>query len=1248
MRKFFILFLLLSTVVYSQNDYSKVMDLLLANKRDDARKLFDKQFSESKISNIDLLFLDAFLDEEQGKLYYDESLLKNIENLPNSQYYIAPFINKGFISGNINSEGFDDTMLKKIDFLGNSEKFKNLPVTIYRKAISERKKLNYDEAIKYFDALHVITQWQFCGVFENLNGSGLDTEYEPETHPESDLLFNANSNGQVGWYVPKKYQKEAYHFFSNEAEYGSGIIYAQTFITVPDDKQYLLSFGTSIGIKVFINDVEVYVNNETGKTNLDAFNLKLNLKKGTNRILFKIAIASNGDYMSGSLKNIDKTIPTEVTYYNQYKPYNSSTFEEINPEEVDLDYELYFENLVKNNPNNVLYRLFLYQAYEANNKKEKAHDALDELDKKYPKSSFISRYFVNSYRLDDNNQKVDEIIKNIENNDKDYFLITLQKAKDTDWLRNAQIKELEEYRDKSKQYKSNFYGTMFDFILASRNSDIDKMLELINNLTLESNNNETFKKLSATLYYKLKDDKTKYIEILEGIVETRENFEVNNLLVDFYKDSNRKDDVKYIIQEQLKNYFYLNTFRDRSIEILLNEDRYDEALALVNENLEYFPYSFLNMEQKATVYNYKKNTKEAEKYIRESLSHNSANSTLRKRLYDITKTPDEIEEVAVKDVYKIIKERRNTSLKGDYGVTTLLDEYIVNILPEGGRKSKVTYLYEITSEKGIEEMKEYSISTYSNNILKSEIVKIDGSIVPAEEGSGTLVFTDLKVGDVIFVQYEVYENSSGRFYKDFDLSCYFNSVYPEVEVIFGFICPPNTQYTYDFTNGTVPFTTKKINNKTCTIWKRTNVPAMYLHEAYSPNFNDLTNTIRIGTIKSWKEISNWYSDLVKKNLKLDKITKKAFVEIFPNGVTGLSQEEVAKKIYNYIETNITYSSLDFRQSGYVPQKPSKTILTKLGDCKDVSTLFVALSELAGLKANLVLVTTNDNGFKSMILPSNDFNHCIVKVILEGKDYFIELTDKFLPFKALPSSLYYADALVISFDKVENENSKLIKIPFDNALQNSISTKTVVEITENNKSYLNTITVQGANKAYYNELYSNATTEDMRKKQIEEDYNTKLKKIVSLQSSKVIKNEMFDKDITIETKFTVSEHLQTVGSLKITDLPFIDKVYTRDIIALESRKYDIEYFDYENCNEYHSEITLNVPQDTKITEVPESKYFTYKEHRYAITFELVKPNSLKVSRNVTLNWDTIPASEYLEYKKYIENVIQAEEQIIGFK
>ncbi|MEQ3690705.1 MAG: hypothetical protein ABNG98_04245, partial [Flavobacterium sp.] len=245
MKKTLIYLVFLFTLnVFSQNDYSKVVDLLIANKREEARSLFDKQFSKSKDQSIDLLFLDAMIDEELGRLSYDETLIKKLEKLENAKFYIDPFINTNFVMGHINDSGYDDLVYKKIDFLSQSSVFQNLDIVKYRKATSEAKRLNHTEAKAYYSKLNVITDWQFCGVFENLNSSGLDTEYEPEIYAKNDKLFDANSNGKIGWYIPKNDQNDGYQFFYNEREYGSGVIFAQTFINVPENKEYLLQFGT--------------------------------------------------------------------------------------------------------------------------------------------------------------------------------------------------------------------------------------------------------------------------------------------------------------------------------------------------------------------------------------------------------------------------------------------------------------------------------------------------------------------------------------------------------------------------------------------------------------------------------------------------------------------------------------------------------------------------------------------------------------------------------------------------------------------------------------------------------------------------------------------------------------------------------------------------------------------------------------------------------------------------------------------
>lgn len=1249
MKKIVLLCLLITNFLFSQNSEKKVWDLLLANKRTEARKVFDKELKSQLDKNVDILILDAFIDMELGKLNFDTEFIQKFVAFQNVENYMYPIYYEPFMLDRVSENGYTDYTYQKIDILAADAKFKDDLFVIYNKAIADFKRKNYDGHKENLKRLNRITAWQFCGVFENLNDSGIDTEYEPELYAKNDKLFDANSNGKIGWYVPEVKQTEGYHFFYNESEYGNGIIYAQTFIESSSEREVVLNFGTSSSVKIFVNDTEVFYNNDVQNTDLNAFKLKFKLQSGMNRILMKLSTKGSSDYFFASLTDENGKVIPDLSFHDTFKDYKTSTMDALNPVELNPNFENYFLNLVKQNPSNVLYQLLLFEAYLNNNKNDLADDVIELLHQKYPASSLIKVKLLKFYNSKGETQKSQEISKNLELSDENYYYTIYSKLSDDDWIKTGNIKELEYFAEKSKTLISRQIVTLYGIILASRNSDVDKMVSLITELLQNSNNNELYVTNFSYIYDALKKDKAKTISMLEKLTSEKDNFLAQSTLISYYKSADRKEDVNTILLSRMNKYPYYNYVMDDYIEILNSEQKYNEALLLIEKGLKNFPYSYKYMEKKGNAFNALKDIKSAEKMFRQSLTHHSGNTTLRKKLYDISKVPDEIEQVETKDVYKLIKERRNSNLKNDYGVTMLLDEYIVNIFPEGGRKSKIKIVYEVTGENGIEELKEYNLNSNYNTILKSEIVNKDGSVVPAEQGRGQLVFTNLRVGDVIFIEYESLDNSTGRFYKDFNVASSFNGIYPCVESIFGIIYPTDVIFKTAITNGEIPSTVKKIGTKNYKSWTKKNSQAIPLLENYAPNYSDLTNIVHVGTINSWGDIANWYSDLVKKNLKVDKITTSTFNELFPKGVKELSEIEIAKKIYKYIEDNITYSSLDFRQSGFVPQKPSKTITTKLGDCKDVSTLFVAMANQAGLKSNLVLVLTNDNGFNSMQLPDNNFNHCIVRLELAGKDYYIELTNKYLPFNSLPTSLYKANALNISFDKAVNEKAKLISISNENALVNIGKSKTEVTIDEKAKIYKHTAMISGTGKSYYNELFSNATSEDVRKREFEEDLNARLKTNITLNKVELIGvNETYEKDITVETNFSVSERLQSVGSLKITSIPFFDKVYTRSIISSETRNYAISYYTYENTNQYDSEIILNIAEGSKFTEIPENKNFRFKEHEYEITFQLLSPNSLKIHRKVSVPWTDISVAEYEAYKKFVEDVIEVEEQVVGFK
>ena len=1241
-----LLFIFNFTFFNAQVNYQPVLDLLIANKRQDARKLFDKNFSKTKDSNIELLLLDLLLEVEMGKTMFDETFIKKIEKFSESKHYVAALMNEKFIFGDVNDESYDDLTFVKGDFLAQSPLFSQILDVKYTSAILAQRRRDFEKYKSYMSQLNSINEWQRCGAFENLNGSGLNTEYEPETYAKNDKLFDANSNGKLGWYNPIKHENEGYTIFYNEDEYGSGVMYAQTFIDVPETKKYIFRFGASGGIKFFLNDEEIIVKEDIQRNNLDAFLYEFELPKGMNRLLVKLDASKSYNYFSAAFNQLDGKPAKDLRFYDKYQPYNQKQTVQIN--ELELPFEVYFKNLVQSNPKNVLYRYLLFHAYMANQKKELAHDVIEDLEAEFTKSSFISTLVMNYYTVENDENKVQELVKNMEQDDPSYYFNAYLKIADRDWLTNASKSELDKFHDYTKDFLSPGASLLFDFIKASKDSNIDLMFSIYDNLIKSFNNPSKMVTTGAELYKQLKNDKDTYYAKLKAYDDKYFDFSVNSNLISHYKQLNQKDQVKALMQKNIDMSPNANYGRTDLIDEYIKDNNYESALQLIDENIAYFPYSFVNFEKKAEVLNLNKHKKGAEEYYKKALLHNASSTKLRTALYEILQLKDEIEEAETKDVYDLIKKRRNTKLIGDHGVTILFDEQIVNVYPEGGRKIKVTYVYEVTNESGIEYLKEYSLNTSGVNLTKYEIVKPNGSLSPAEDNGDMLVFTNLAVGDVIYVSYDYTDNSYGRFYKDFNISHQFNGNYANVESVFKLIYPQDMTFKTAFLNGEAPMKEKKMGQKILKEWRKENISNLPIYESYAPTYADLVNTFHIGTINNWKEIANWYADLVKKSMKYDKITEKTFNEIFPNGTNGLSDYQKAYEIYKYIGQNITYSFLDFRQSGHVPQKPSKTIITKLGDCKDLSTLFVVLGEKAGLNANLVLVLTNDNGSKQLLLPSQEFNHCIVSVNLDGKVHFLEMTNNFLPFLALPNSLYKASALQIYFDKAKNENANLIAIPFDNTMPNISVSKTRVNVTDSEKEFVTTFTLSGDNKSYFNELFSDRTSEEVRKTELESYLNNGLSNTVNLIKSELIKNERFSNEIVVELIYKIKEKTQKLGSLKMLNLPFVFKPFNKDIVTLESRKFEIEYSFYESSHKYESEITFNIPDGHKFVEIPENKTLSYKDKNYELTYELVAPNQLLVKRTAKMSWDNIPVNEYQEFKTYVDDILDLEQQVIGFK
>lgn len=1250
-----IIFLFFTVInVSAQYKSDNYWNSMLENNNKEAYNTFTKSEKEYEKS-IELLITNEILRNENGLIDgASKDFLNKLMNFKDFEYYVYAFWNDPFLFDDYLKSGFYKKNIQVVRDLEVS-KIENKTILFslsYLKAVVERDSKNllkYDEAIKQIDA---IKEWQYCGVFENLNKSGYDTSYEPEVYAKNDKLFDANSNGSINWYTPnKEFQKEPYQFFTNHSEYGYGVNYAQTFINADKDKRVQLRLGNSSAFKVWLNDVLVYENDKDVDTNLDAYAVNINLSEGINRLLIKNAENNGMSYFMARLCDFEGHEIAGLTYSNQYSAYNKPTISSVNPEIKSNSIENFFIEKLKANPTSFFYKYCLIKTYFRNQKYEEANVILNALIKTHTKSSLLRllKTYTSSFEGDYN--AINELNKNIFLEDPDYYYSLVKKASDSKELERMSIAELEVYLDKlTNATNSPILKHIAQFVLDIRNEDLKALKETMNDVSTAASDRIFVLERFIPLYDNIFQDQERSISEYEKILKKRFSPILLDGLVRFYDKLDRKEDVLELYKEYVKDFPAENEFLFSLIEKLHQYEKYEESIPYINKALENYPYSFKAMEYMGNALVQLKQKEKAVVFYQKSLIYNNGNNQLLKKIETIKRAPNFLEKYTENDIYSYVEKERNKQLKNNYGTNILLDSKVYQIYETGALKAKSVYLYEITSKNGIENYKEYDLGLSGNySILKSEIIKKDKSVIPAEKTGASFVFNGLEIGDVIYVDYETTSTGSGRFFKDFVDSYQFDSESFCLKTNYTLITPKNLDFKYKVTNGTLAYTKKVEDKYDVHQWQLINAPELPKGEDYMPIASDYARYLHVSTIKSWSEIANWYSDLVRSQAVFNAEVEQKYKEIFPEkDILSLSEEERAKRIYYYIMNNFTYSYVDFKQSGFIPQKPAKTISSKLGDCKDFSTLFATFARRAGLDVNLVLVLTSDYGKKTLLLPSQNFNHCIVKIKLNGKDQFLELTDKNMPFKSIPNSLLNATVLEIPYKFEKNKEYNLYHLTNMDGNPSNLISEVFIKVDENKTQ---NITINSKITGSLASIYFDILNQDnfeLVKEDILQDFNQRIGEGLVLDTIQNISAQKGAEFLTYTTKVHLNDKMNEMGAMTFFKLPVVSHGYNAGIISLEERKYAIDYQSYENSNFYNTIYNLEIPSGKKFIEIPENKKFTYKKHIFEVLFKAISENQLQITIAAATDLSDISENEYVDFKSYVEKVLKSKDILIGYK
>lgn len=1251
MKLFLRAFLLLGAFTFSQLSFAGLLEDAWKsfdnNERSASKSLFKKALS-SPTDKAEAYLGLALIDYKEGN---DVGACQNFISFYNLSEYPYPYLYALWSSGVL--AGFQQKLTEEnAAFLNKVLKDPKANGTI--KAMIYQQ-MGYDAFAKNrmddyrpnFSAIKSIDKWQLVGVFDNVSGSGFDKDYPPVSQPSNTAVFEDKVKAKVKWFTLPQSRNDKWVDMSYSFDFSNSIIFGQTFVKSAEEQDVYLRVGVSGSFKIWINDALVAAESEERNTDMDVYSYKTHLSKGYNRILIQIG-ESEIDKSNFLVRITDENAnPLEgLTISAEPQPYIKQGT--IKSEAIPLFAETFFEKKIQQQPDKILNYYLLAETYLRNDKVHEAKEVLFKARALAPNSEYVCRKLMESYSREGNTTDHSKEWENIKKIDPDNILSI------TSLISEAEKKENYDEMERLVNKMEKLYGRderiiAYKIQIAGQREKSEEIVRLAE---------EGYKKYPDVLGFV---DSKALIEReinqnLKGAIGIYEKYLKNNYSEDakmslsslYFKNGSPDKGVKQY-EGMLKEKPYAIGYIDDLVKYFTDVKFYDKAISYSNQALQYAPYVGALWANLGKVYNSMDDDDKAIEYLKKASGYSPNDYDVKKLLRKLQNKKDLYEYFQEINITEVVNQKPTVTLKEDDNSVILLHEVQKIIYSEGGSEEKEYVIAKILTKSGVDDWKEYQIdyNRYSQRLIieESKITKANGNKIEAERNGSHLVFTGLEVGDVITVVYRLENYTYGKLANEFWEKHNLNGFYPRQHVKVSYIIPKNRKFDFKILNAEIEPVKSNIDAEYVKyVWEQKEQPAMK-SERYMPTTADVGKILHISSIPDWNTVASIYADMSTAKAKVDLEVKEVVANIF-KGKGNLSETAKAKAIYEWILDNIHYSYVPFRQSGLVPQKAATTINTRLGDCKDVSTLFVAMAKEAGLKAHLVLVDTRDNGDKDLQLPSLDFNHCIAKVKADGKDYYLELTFPQLSFAAQPYKNIGALILDIPNDGTTGSN-KLSVLQHPNMVENNVRRETEVSF-ENNDIIIKRKNIHfGAYAANRRDEHQEKSIEE-REKDVQTSLTKAFNKPVKLTATEWSDLKELTDSTVITYYYTIKGGMTEFGGMKLFEIPWTDAESTPSFLSTEKRDYNINFWEYDYADNMLEIMKFKIPQGKTLVEVPKSQTYKFKNMTYHVDYK-VSGNELIAQRKVLYTGDRIiQNTDYEEFREFFNKIIQEDHRQIGFK
>jgi len=396
-----------------------------------------------------------------------------------------------------------------------------------------------------------------------------------------------------------------------------------------------------------------------------------------------------------------------------------------------------------------------------------------------------------------------------------------------------------------------------------------------------------------------------------------------------------------------------------------------------------------------------------------------------------------------------------------------------------------------------------------------------------------------------------------------------------------------------------------------------------------PTARFANNTFGLGNVKgianSWDEFGVWYHanfidglDALPETTvtKMKKLTQEATTDI-----------ERAKIIFNYVQNNTRYISIQIGLGGWKPFAAKEVDKLGYGDCKALTNYTKSLLAAVGVTSYYTIIHAADK-----VIDINEEtislqgNHVLLTVPTVNGNVFLECTNQKIPFGYLGNATDNRRALAIKPD-----GAYFVTTHSNIETKNTLKGNFIVDLSNLQKAKIK-VDFENSGLFYNNLFYLN--TKDTK------EVNDYVKNVFSdLKDLKMIKYQNIGSDTSYVIKEEIEIESAFVGSKMGNDYMLAANGIFKVVPSVKKYLNRKTGFSISRDKEYQLHTSYILPPNMQVNFRPESKIIETVFGKHILDIKIVD-NRIEIKENFILKSGNFTKEQYQLYEKFIADVIQS--------